>query len=899
MTDFDSTETPDTLRDETRAVELLRRHGPLDEDQWTALLVDHGFDEELAEDLVLDPGDGSVAAFPDGRLAVVDGVVARCVLTHRLAADEIAADILDAMPDLDPLILGLDDPRAAFTGLGGGSALPSIPADPVFAERNAEALAERIDHGLIVPRGSLARFRPGDLVAVRLDGDDGLLVEACTEPAELDLRPLLAAAIPEGGRENYEVIIWQAMWDEGLFRTPCLPIGELIDDAGYVRRTDYIAHAGFDFDAHRLAIRTNALAAQHGLDETEARAVVAISDIAMAAPDERDAMVRADLDADRAVFDPLYEFEVAEALVAVIDERSILFAGVDVDSTADGPGQLGAMYQGLEAAATFIARRAPKRARGGALYVAGMAAVRSHDLVGAEEHLRDAVEADPTWEPAVRALAVLALIRTDLDRARSLLTGMVDHHHDPLFTLLEDVAAAGGPEPGRNDPCWCGSGRKFKKCHRGSPRITPAQHNSLLYAKSIEFLGLTAHVQLLSALVELRSAQAPESVAAELQADPLAADVVLFEGGVLEMFLATAGPILPDQDALLARQWLLAGRSVFDVEDVRYGEGMTLRDLHTGDRYEISEESASRQIRPGAYICTRVVPEGDTHVLYGGAEPVEPHRRGELIELLDGDADPAELVEFLSARFAPPQIMAAGDTDAVDSALAGAEMVLCRAEYTVADTAGIRRKLSRRYGKPDVADEWDWLDGTRVLGVVRLAADQFAGGAADGGLVLSVEASTERRFEQLMGQIAEMDPQAALLDEERRSVNDMLAAGEFDTKPDGAAGAAAVGPLGAAAGGSAGAIASGRGSRAGDGAAGMIDPQDMPPEMREAVADLMRDYEAKWPDEPLPALGGQTPRQAAEDPTTRDDVVRLLDTFPQTDRADMMSGSRLKKALGL
>jgi uncharacterized protein YecA (UPF0149 family) len=20
-------------------------------------------------------------------------------------------------------------------------------------------------------------------------------------------------------------------------------------------------------------------------------------------------------------------------------------------------------------------------------------------------------------------------------------------------------------QPGRNDPCWCGSGRKFKKCH--------------------------------------------------------------------------------------------------------------------------------------------------------------------------------------------------------------------------------------------------------------------------------------------------------------------------------------------------------------------------------------------------------------------------------------------------
>jgi len=23
------------------------------------------------------------------------------------------------------------------------------------------------------------------------------------------------------------------------------------------------------------------------------------------------------------------------------------------------------------------------------------------------------------------------------------------------------------PEPGRNDPCFCGSGKKYKKCHGG------------------------------------------------------------------------------------------------------------------------------------------------------------------------------------------------------------------------------------------------------------------------------------------------------------------------------------------------------------------------------------------------------------------------------------------------
>ncbi len=33
-----------------------------------------------------------------------------------------------------------------------------------------------------------------------------------------------------------------------------------------------------------------------------------------------------------------------------------------------------------------------------------------------------------------------------------------------LFTSRPS-AAQGGKPPGRNDPCWCGSGKKYKQCH--------------------------------------------------------------------------------------------------------------------------------------------------------------------------------------------------------------------------------------------------------------------------------------------------------------------------------------------------------------------------------------------------------------------------------------------------
>ena len=28
-----------------------------------------------------------------------------------------------------------------------------------------------------------------------------------------------------------------------------------------------------------------------------------------------------------------------------------------------------------------------------------------------------------------------------------------------------DATVRAAPKPGRNDPCWCGSGKKYKKCH--------------------------------------------------------------------------------------------------------------------------------------------------------------------------------------------------------------------------------------------------------------------------------------------------------------------------------------------------------------------------------------------------------------------------------------------------
>ena len=51
-----------------------------------------------------------------------------------------------------------------------------------------------------------------------------------------------------------------------------------------------------------------------------------------------------------------------------------------------------------------------------------------------------------------------------------------------------------------------------------------------------------------------------------------------------------------------------------------------------------------------------------------------------------------------------------------------------------------------------------------------------------------------------------------------------------------------------------------------------IDPE----EAAAIILDYKRRHYGKWPDEPLPALGGRTPRQAARSKTLRPQLVDLL-----------------------
>ncbi|MGO9734788.1 SEC-C metal-binding domain-containing protein, partial [Mycobacterium sp.] len=518
-----------------------------------------------------------------------------------------------------------------------------------------------------------------------------------------------------------------------------------------------------------------------------------------------------------------------------------------VGTGCDGASALGMLADVLEP-------KVPRAARVAFRWLRAVALERIGDIDTAERELLAAESMDPDWPLPLFDLARFASDRGDVERGLALLRRAEAAPDHPLVQLLMRHRAEPRSDLGRNQLCWCGSGRKYKKCHLGREEQPLAERAGWLYAKAAQHAQLNGWNELLIRVAYERSRYAdddPDALDAALD-DPLVLDAVLFEGGAFAEFLQLRGSLLPDDERLLAEQWLLVDRSVFEVEQVNRGQGVTVRDVRTGDTHEVRERAASRQLKPGQLVCARVVPAGDTMQFFGGLELVALHERDPLIDLLDTGPDAVTLVAQLSRRFAP---LALANTE-------GDPLAICEATVHVGDPAGIEAALDDTYDRVDGDEPPRWFEHVTTQGMLRVRAALVLDGHT-----LRVEANSEKRMDRVLATLARLDPAMNVLDDSRRPLRDAREAAELAKQL----------PM------------------AGEDA---LDPDG--PELAAFLDGFVRDYETKWLDEPIPALDGHTPRQAADDPTRRGDLIKLLDTFPAGEAGrGGMDADRLRAALGL
>lgn len=787
----------------------------------------------------------------DGRWAVPGQLLRGVTLTHRLSAGEATAEVLALTPDLAPLVALAPD----------GLLLPDgRPLTVLWDEDARDASGTDTDVALQGPPGWLAGSSSGHLVHVRLTGAL-LRVGPGPEPraeSRLAVRRLVEAArmrLSEQGAADFlllppavslNTLILDLLADDpGLLEHPLPPLGEAFAAAGLEVHRSFVGLPGTDWE---------------GVDEFMS---FDGADLDESADDEDTDDERSARDLDQQMVEA-FDLQPGEAeglgIVLAAYDLSQRLGGLDSTDTNASLAQM-LVLPGIarvlalkawsdptfEPFVAAIAAAAIGRDAAGPRFVLGACAEARDDVVAAERLYRSALDAD-----ADHPLALVEVARYETDRGdyaaalRHLRTARVPAD-DSERAWLEGLVGPAVPKVGRNEPCPCGSGRKYKACHLDGPEeIGSVEAAKALLHKLDAWLSQpNMHLAGDEVLREI-GVQAPASFDG---VDPMVADIVLFDRGGLRRFLDVRGALLPAAERALGRTWLLSRRSLHEVQAVRPGTSLTLRDLRSdGGIVEVADRSISGQVQPLDLLCLRLLPDGVGGVVASDGVLVPRLQRRHILDLLDS-GDGLDLLHWIVMPAPLPRL----------SNTEGEPLRLITVAYRVADPAAAAAALGGKLGGEG--------DGRFVEMVVRHGQEWIRGSITLDGDRATIDANSVKRAARLERTLLRAAPGARLIRREERGVEEAI-----DEER-------AKGPA--------------------------AEPIDVTahPELAQAMEAFIRRAEVNWVDETIPALGGLTPREAAADPAARPKLEALLDDMAwQLRRAGgggLMDPARVRALLGI
>lgn len=480
------------------------------------------------------------------------------------------------------------------------------------------------------------------------------------------------------------------------------------------------------------------------------------------------------------------------------------------------------------------------------------------------------------------------------------------------------------PRAGRNDPCPCGSGKKFKKCclakveegrsEAGPGRLSEEEVGALgrLVEKLTRFTrSRQSATDPAAAMNEYFREGRMRSVTDEEEADSpvplgdMVADWFLFgrvgEGGetVADEFARVRGSSSLPREEREMLEAVRGGRfSVYEVLEVRPEEGLGLLDIFTGEVLDVSEVSATRSLVRWDLMAGRVGPVGGHLEIVSpiftvpleARERLETYIKRKAKEAVSrGDvADVNDYVNrksFLLAAYTHKQAMKMFP-HVVPTVLTAEGDLFCRsvAYYDVEDPAKARELLSKHphmearpkeSGAGDEGFTFDWFlseEMERELGAGEHLGPPMQpigeGWPEPDGSAEETEIGEPRR----MFGVLTLSRRTLTFETNSRERLDMakrelvgclgeVASHRVDSFEDQEA------------------LLGGAGKRRGEAdpaeAASDLDPEV---ERRLVTAHAQRHY-ASWPDIPLPALDGKTPREAARTRAGRRKVNALIKQF--------------------
>lgn len=367
--------------------------------------------------------------------------------------------------------------------------------------------------------------------------------------------------------------------------------------------------------------------------------------------------------------------------------------------------------------------------------VAARAAEGAGDSATARDLINDALTLRPGLEPALHDGAQYAAARGDYATADRYLRRA--EQPSPLRPGLSEAIAAADPAAaavGRNSPCPCGSGRKFKACclRDALPRLgTRAQ---LVYALLGTYAERAPGLEVITPLIERTGDAARHAM--------FLLDLALFRSGLVERFLDARGSWLHPDERELIDDWRRIPVTLYEAVDVQHDTGVTLRPLPDGEPIQLVDKLFSQSAQRLELFCGRVLHDRSRPRLLAIPVPVPRQRRRELAGLLASDPPPEKIADFLAPE-PPIQFRNSDGEDAYE----------CRVTYRVQQPQRAFEHLSQRLtrtGEEMLAWHRRQPDGRVLnLGFVERDGEDF-----------TVAANSPARLAGLEAQLREVAPEA-------------------------------------------------------------------------------------------------------------------------------------------
>ena len=182
------------------------------------------------------------------------------------------------------------------------------------------------------------------------------------------------------------------------------------------------------------------------------------------------------------------------------------------------------------------------------------------------------------------------------------------------------------PTPGRNDPCWCGSGKKYKKCHLDSDETPqsaapamPSEYQALRNRLGKFLAAMTTKRDTRLAQEEFFGDDPVEGDQAPPLIDWMMHDWVPPRLGhtIMREYLLKHGASLAPHERELVEAWSLSYVGLYEVREVKVGSGIEVKDLVTGEIFFVHDVNMSKRLVRWDGLLARVVPGERGHEFSG------------------------------------------------------------------------------------------------------------------------------------------------------------------------------------------------------------------------------------------------------------------------------------------